>query len=201
MKELKSYILEVLNTKDYKGPKRFTAGGTISNRILLFDIDETLLKSDAKIYVYKDNEIVRTLTPEEFNFDHLNSGESYDFNEFSDIKVLMRSVMLPYWNTLQREYRRGTHIGILTARSNIKMIDQFFNSKGIDIKDDLIFAVGDETLDLTSKDIEDRKAECVERLFEVGYNTFIFFDDNQNNLNSVKKLENKLPIKIHTIKA
>lgn len=200
MKSLYKYILEVLDPGSYKNGG-FTVGGKKSHRILLFDIDETLLSSVAKVYVYKDGEIVRELTPEQYNHDILKTGEYYDYKDFSNFDTLLKSVMLPYWNTLKREYKKGTHIGILTARSDIKMIKKFFLKKGIDIKDDLIFAIGDESLNLTSKSIEEKKAECIKRLFEVGYNTFVFFDDNQSNLDSAEELEMELPIDIITVKA
>ena len=201
MKSLVEFINEVLDPKKYGPNNKFTVGGTTDNRILLFDIDETLLKSVAKVYVYKDGKLVRELTPEQYNFDKLAEGEEYDYSDFRNYDTLMKSIMLPYWNTLKREYRKGTHIGIITARDGIKPIRKFFLAKGIDIKEDLIFAVADTALGLTDKSIEEGKAECVERLYEVGYRTFIFFDDNEANLKSVKALENKLPIKVHTIKA
>lgn len=206
MKHLSELINEVLRTDDYKN-KKFTVGGTTSNRILLFDIDETLLKSEAKTYVYDDNgKLIRELTPEEYNHDKLRPGEHYDFSDFRSLNGLLKSVMLPYWNTLKREYSKGTHIGIITARGGIKNIRKFFMMKGIDIKEDLIFAVGDnKELELeptiTGNDIAKNKAICVERLYKVGYRTFVFFDDNQDNLDNVKSLEKKLPIRVHTIKA
>lgn len=200
MKSLYKYILEVLDPGSYKDGG-FTAGGKKSNRILLFDLDETLLSSVAKVYVYKNGNIIRELTPEQYNHDILKHGEHYDYKDFDDFDTLLKSIMLPYWNTLKREYKKGTHIGILTARSDIKMIRSFFLKKGIDIKEDLIFAIGDESLNLTSKSIEERKAECIKRLFEVGYRTFVFFDDNQNNLDSAEELEMELPIDIITVKA
>ena len=194
-------INEILRPSDYKD-KRFTVGGTTSDRILLFDMDETILSSVAKIYVKdKDGNLVRELTPEQFNHDKLKSGEEYDYHEFRSLEVLLKSVMLPYWETLKREYAKGTHIGIITARGGLDMIRKFFLTKGIDIKKDLIFATGDDVLELTAKDIDTKKAECIERLYKVGYRTFIFFDDNEDNLKSVKQIEKKLPIKVHLVKA
>lgn len=194
-------INEILRPSEYKD-KRFTVGGTISDRILLFDMDETILSSVAKIYVKdKEGNLIRELTPEQFNHDKLKTDEEYDFSDFRSYETLLKSVMLPYWETLKREYTKGTHIGILTARGGIKQIRKFFLAKGIDIKPDLIFATGDDVLELTAKEIDKKKAECIERLYKVGYRTFIFFDDNDDNLQSVKKIEKKLPIKVHLVKA
>ena len=192
MRDLYEYIVD----------ERFTVAGTESNKILLFDVDNTLIDSDVKVYVMKDNKLVKKISSTEYNSYKLQQGEYFDYSEFESEDILNnKSVFLKYWDTLQREYKKGTHIGILTARSDIKMIKKFFLKKGIDIKDDLIFAIGDESLNLTSKSIEEKKAECIKRLFEVGYNTFVFFDDNQSNLDSAEELEMELPIDIITVKA
>ena len=193
-------INEILRPGDWKD-RTFTVGGKKSSKILLFDMDETILSSVAKVYVYKDGELVRELTPEQFNHDKLKPGETYDFSDFRSYDTLLKSIMLPYWETLKREYAKGTHIGILTARGGLNNIRKFFLAKGIDIHPDLIFATGDDVLELTSKDIDKMKAECIERLFNVGYRTFVFFDDNDDNLRSVKQIEKKLPIKVHLVKA
>jgi FMN phosphatase YigB (HAD superfamily) len=53
------------------------------SRILtIFDIDDTLFHTTAKIKVVKDGEVVRTLTNQEFNNYELQDGEDYDFGEF-----------------------------------------------------------------------------------------------------------------------
>lgn len=207
MKHLLEYLNEVLDPKKYGPNNRFTVGGTVNSKILLFDIDDTLLHSNARIEVVdKDTrEHIKWLSNEEFNSYSLKAGEDFDYAEFRSIEGLLNSIMLPYWKTLKREYQKGTHIAILTARGAIDMIKKFFLMKGIDIKDDLIFATGDPKMGFKSVDaagdIAKNKAECVKRLYEVGYRTFVFFDDNEQNLKDVEKLEKKLPIKVHTVKA
>ena len=207
MKSLVEFINEVLDPKKYGPNNKFTVGGTIDDRILLFDIDDTLLHSNARIEIVdkKTREHIKWLSNETFNSYSLKPGEDFNYAEFRSLEGLLNSVMLPYWKTLKREYQKGTHIAILTARGAIDMIKKFFLMKGIDIKDDLIFATGDPRMGFKevdkAGDIAKNKAICVERLYEVGYKTFVFFDDNDKNLEDVKKLEKKLPIKVHTVKA
>lgn len=192
MKSLKSYITE-----------RFTVAGTESNKILLFDIDDTLINSDVKVYVMKDGQLVRKLSSSEFNAYHLKSGEELDFREFNDEDILnSKSVFLKYWDTLKREYSNGVHIGIITARSNAGMFHRFFKNNGIDIKRELIFAVNDPSLRLKGDTIEAKKADAIKRLAHWGYTTFVFFDDNKDNLEAAKALEQKYNnIHVHTVKA
>lgn len=190
MISLKQYILE-----------QFSVAGTTSNKILLFDVDDTLIKSDVKVYVMKNGEIVNRLSSEDYNTYKLKPGESFDYSEFDDEHILNKSQFLKYWDTLKREYSEGTHIGILTARADKDMIYRFFKSKGFTIKNELVFAISDPKLKLKGNTIEERKASAIETIIKYGYNTIVFFDDNQDNLNKAKKLEQRYDIKIHTIKA
>lgn len=181
---------------------QFTAGGTVSNKILLFDVDDTLINSDIKVYVVKNKKVIKALSSTEYNTYKLGPGESFDYKDFnSEFLLNNKSVFLKYWDTLKREYKKGTHIGILTARADCMMLRRFFLKNGIDIKKDLVFAISDPALGLSGSSIEERKAEVIERLIGYGYNTFVFFDDNQDNLETAKSLEFKYDIKVHTVKA
>jgi hypothetical protein len=111
----------------------------------------------------------------------------------------MDSPFTKYWNTLKREYNRGTHIGILTARPDKKIIREFFLKHGIRIKDALVMAINDPSLGLEGT-IQQRKTEAIRILANVGYDTFIFFDDNEPNLKSAKELEKQLDIHVLTVK-
>lgn len=192
MKDIYSYIIK----------ERFTVAGTESHKILLFDVDNTLIASDIRVYVRKNGEIVKKLDTAEYNTYKLQPGESFDYTEFKDEELLNKnSVFLKYWDTLQREYHKGTHIGILTARSDQDMFYRFFKNHGIDIKQELVFAISDPKIKLQGRTIEDRKASAIKKLAKWGYDTIVFFDDNIENLRTAKKLEDKLDIKIHTVQA
>lgn len=177
----------------------FTVNNTTSNRIMLFDLDDTLIHTTAEILLFKDGKFIRKISNTEFNDYVLKPGESFDFAEFDDPKILASSKFTKYWNTLKREYRKGTHIGILTARSNCDMIKNFLLNNGIRIKDELVMAINDPKLGLSGT-IQQKKAEAIKILANAGYNTFIFFDDNEGNLQSAKKLESEYHITVKTVK-
>ena len=177
----------------------FTVNNTTSNRIMLFDLDDTLIHTTAEILLFKDGKFIRKISNTEFNDYVLKPGESFDFAEFDDPKILASSKFTRYWNTLKREYRKGTHIGILTARSDCDMIKNFLLNNGIRIKDELVMAIYDPKLGLSGT-IQQKKAEAIKILANAGYNTFIFFDDNEGNLQSAKKLEKEYDIVIKTVK-
>jgi FMN phosphatase YigB (HAD superfamily) len=191
----------MINLRDYILEK-FSVAGNESDKILLFDVDDTLLKSEVQVHVVKGGKLLRKLSSSEYNSYKLQPGEDFDYVEFEDPKILNnKSVFLKYWDTLQREYKNGAHIGILTARSNSDMFYDFFKNHGVTIKKELVFAINDPKLGLKGNTIEDRKANAIKRLIDWGYKTIVFFDDNVNNLKSAKKLEDKYDIKVHTVKA
>lgn len=177
----------------------FTVNNTQSNKIILFDLDDTIIHTTAEIMIMKDGKMVKRISNSEFNNYTLKDGETFDFGEFDDPNILANEKFTKYWNTLKREYRKGTHIGILTARSNAAMIRRFFISRGIRIKDELIIAINDPSLGLTGS-IQERKAEAIKILANGGYDLFIFFDDNEPNLQAAKKLEKNYDIKVQTVK-
>ena len=177
----------------------FMIHGKHADKVLVFDIDDTLIKSNAKVFVKKNGKIVRKLDTQEYNDYVLKPGETFTYDEFADLDKMLNADITPYFKTMEREYSKGVHISILTARSGKKLIHDFFIKKsGIDIHPDLIFTTGDDMSNLT---IAEKKAKCIRTLVRYGYTTLIFFDDNIDNLMEVKSMGSKLGIKIHTIKA
>lgn len=179
---------------------QFTVGGTTSDKLLIFDVDDTLIHTTASILVMKGDKPIKKLTNAEYNDYRLKPGEWFDYSEFDDPKILRKETFTKYWDTLKREYAKGTHISILTARSIGSEIREFFLHNGIDIKPQLVFAVGDPKLGLTGS-VQDRKAKIIGDLALLGYKTIVFFDDNEGNLQTAKALEKKFNIKIHAVKA
>lgn len=179
----------------------FSVAGTTSNKILIFDIDDTLIYSNATINVIKDGKVIKTLTSAEYNDYNRQEGETFDYSNFDSSHLLRQANFTPYWDTLKREYAKGTHIAILTARSRPVMIRRFFLDNGIDIKEDLIFCCGYSKFPWKGT-TQAKKTKVIEYLMLLGYDTFVFFDDNINNLESAKQLEELYPaIKVITIHA
>ena len=178
----------------------FNVNGVLSDKIFIFDIDNTILTCDAKIYVLdKDNHIIKELTSKEFNNYILPDDCHFDFSEFSDLKVLLRSTLKPRFETLVKEYFKGTHISILTARSNYEMIKKFFIQKGLNIKSNLIFTVGSKEYEHLGS-VSRRKSYCIKKLINLGYKKLTFFDDDLNNLKDAENVCKNIPdITIKTI--
>ncbi len=67
--------------------KEFVGSGTLT----IFDIDETLFHTKAKVAVLKDGKVVRMLDNQEFNTYKLKDGESFDFREFKSAEVFRKT--------------------------------------------------------------------------------------------------------------
>jgi len=53
-----------------------------SGGLTIFDIDDTLFHTTAKVLVKKNGKVVQTLDNQEFNNYNLKPGEEFDFDEF-----------------------------------------------------------------------------------------------------------------------
>jgi FMN phosphatase YigB (HAD superfamily) len=182
--------------------RRFSVAGSVSDRILVFDLDDTLIHSKANVVVKRGSKTM-VLTPSDFNSYKFVEGDIVDYSQFRSDEILDSADLTKYWNTLEREYRKGTHICILTARGDQDMVWRFFKRKGIEIKNELVIAVEDPKYGLTGT-VAQRKQEAIENLVDLGYRNFVFFDDSQENLDHVKSLEKEfsgLGVKIKTVKA
>jgi FMN phosphatase YigB (HAD superfamily) len=181
--------------------KRFSVNGNFSDRILVFDLDDTLIHSKANVVVKRGSKTM-VLTPADFNSYKFVEGDIVDYSQFRSDEILDSADLTKYWKTLEREYRKGTHICILTARGDQDMVWRFFKRKGIEIKNELVIAVEDPKYGLTGT-VAQRKQEAIENLVDLGYRNFVFFDDSQENLDHVKSLEkefSELGVKIKTVK-
>jgi hypothetical protein len=176
--------------------------GVVSETLAVFDLDDTLIISTAKIQVLdiKTGKVIKTLTPAEFNFFKPTSKHALSFSEFEDFEILKQAAFITnVMEDLLKFYNSGVHVAIVTARSDSKMIRDFFLHNGIDIHPDLVIAVNDPKQKLKGN-IAERKKEALHRLVEDGYKDLIFFDDNDDNLRLAKEIEKEKDVTVKTIK-
>lgn len=172
-----------------------------TEKIVLFDIDDTLIKSKAKIYVLNDqNEIIKKLTPAQYNHYKCKVGEHFNYDEFDNEEILNNARFTKFWKTLKEFYDKGVNVGIVTAREDKEMLIRFFLNNGMDINRYLIFPVGGKTCKFRGK-IQDRKRQVIEHLSARGYKNFVFYDDNEDNLKEVAQMKKRIGVKIKTIQA
>ena len=178
--------------------------GKSSHKIAVFDLDETLIISSAKIAILnpETNKVIKTMTPAEFN--HFKEMDTVpyklSFHEFEDYEILKNSTWIfSVMRQLLNFYNTGWHVSIVTARSDAKMIKKFFDENGIRIHTDLVYAVNDPAFKFVGS-IPERKKQAIHQLVDAGYKEFIFFDDHDENLILAKEVESERGITVKTVK-
>ncbi len=176
--------------------------GVRPDKLAIFDLDDTLIISAAKIKVLnpKNGRVIKELTPAEFNHYAHDPKHTLSFSDFEDADVLRKSTfIMDIMEKLLNFYNSGVHVSIVTARSSSALIRNFFLENGIDIHPDLVIAVNDPKYGFKGN-IAEKKKEAIHKLVEDGYRDFIFFDDNEENLMLAKEIENEKDVKVETVK-
>ena len=193
MKHIKEYNEFINEAKPYHRSK-----------IIVFDLDDTLVITDAKIKVCdRTNGECFSLTPEKFNEYEKQPHHDLDFDDFKSLEVMKAGKLIEYYLKIFKEaYRMKLAVGIVTARDEREMIYQWLKDHvGFRIDKDLIFAVNDPIHGYKGN-ISDRKKAAFRDLIDMGYTDLQFYDDDTANLKLVKSLETEYDnVSISTIKA
>jgi hypothetical protein len=172
--------------------------------ISIFDLDDTIVITDAKIKVCN---IVtgdcHELTPEEFNEYEKHPDHELDFDDFKSLEIMKAGKLIHYYlKILADAYKVKRAVGIVTARDDREMIYKWMKEHvGFHITRDLIYAVNDPIHGFTGS-VAQKKQQAFREIIEMGYNKIQFFDDDQANLNLVNDLKKEYPeIQLSTYKA
>ena len=111
--------------------------------LTIFDIDDTLMHTTAKITVKLHGKVVRELTNQEYNTYQLKKGEEFDFGQFRDAKKFKEESkpiekMFAKAKAILRNVvnKPGSQMIILTARNDFddkKTFLDTFRQYGLDI--------------------------------------------------------------------
>jgi len=197
--------------------KKFLAEGSTgssgssgsSGSLHVFDIDETLMHTNAEIIVKdKTGNILQKLTSSEFNNHKLEQGNEYDFTEFRDSlkfntesKPIMQMIeqLNRIHNKIKLNLTPNSKIIMNTAREDFNDKHLFLNTfkkYGIDIDDIYVYRAGN----LPGNDIPAKKKLVhIRKDIEIGnYSDVHMYDDSRTNLSYFKSLESEYPnIKFH----
>ena len=184
MKTFKSYLNEEAN-------------GNMG--LTVFDIDETLFQTKAKIKVMKDGKVVKTLTNFEFNSYKLQQGEIYDFGQFKDAKFFAKTstpigrMIAKAKAIIKNATAKGSKVIISTARSDFDNKEVFLKAleaHGIPVDNIYIERAGNFNLGSSAKN---KKVIFRKYLRSGRYNRVRFFDDDIKNINSFLSLSKEYP--------
>jgi hypothetical protein len=167
--------------------------------LTIFDIDDTLFHTTAKVHVKKDDKVIHALTNQEFNTYKLKDGEEFDFGEFKSAKLFKQTstpigkMIAKAKAILKRAVPKGSKVIMATARSDFDDRDTFldtFRAHGIDIDKIHVERAGNLNLGSPAKN----KKYIFQKYLKTGlYKRARLFDDSKQNLNSFMSLSKKYP--------
>ena len=175
-----------------------TKQGTLS----IFDIDDTLFKSDTKIIVRKNNKEFKTLSTREFAKYQLGIDETFDFSEFRSGQIFFDRA-IPIDNvfylakTITENNIDPSFTMLLTARSDFHDKEAFlekFKHHGFPIDKAHVERAGN--LHKLKYGVKPHilKAAIVNRYLKTNkYNSVKMWDDSEDNLEMFLKLSNFYP--------
>ncbi len=151
----------------------------LEKKLRVFDFDDTLVKSNSKIYVTNKGK-KKTLSTGEYAVYKKKPGDEFDFSDFS--KIIEPKQIKAMFKVFQNIYKASGNrrLTILTARAAYKPVRQFFKDIGYDVY----------VIALSSSNPKD-KSDWIETQIKKGYDDILFFDDSRKNIEAVKKLEKK----------
>lgn len=175
--------------------KEFIGSGTLT----IFDIDETLFRTKAKVAVVKDGKVVRMLDNQEFNTYKRKPGEEYDFKEFKSAEVFRRTStpivkMIDKAKILVKSKNNpASRAIIVTARSDFddkKMFLQTFRDHGLPIDQMHVERSGNLGIDSPA---EAKKVVFRKYLNTKNYTKTRLYDDAMSNLKAFLELQSEYP--------
>lgn len=173
--------------------KTYSQNINVSKGINVFDVDDTLVVTRARIHITDANGKSFSITPQEYTTFKVKHGQTLDFKEFKDPEILMAGNLINWtFEILKRTYAKGKAVGIITARSDKDFIRDFFLGHGIDIHKELVYAVTDKNFMKKYKttSVPELKMFAVKELIDDGgFKDITFFDDDIVNLKMIKLLE------------
>ena len=202
--DLQNYIVERIKElpKNIKG-------------LIVFDIDDTLLKADPsviKIYKTEPGKAEIGLTTDEFAKDPDAQDPSkqdwFDYRDFKDPDKIYNSIvsgtpLIKNLKIMDDYINAGYDFCFLTARGceeavkdALKDFLKFKDKNGVmselknEFKETLSHAVNDEYKKYPGKNVAEKKANVLKHLCEV-YNKVVFVDDDKRNIEMIKKLNIK----------
>jgi len=173
-----------------------------TNTLNVFDIDDTLFRSQAKVLVKKDGKTVRELQSGEFNTYKLKPGEEHDFSQFRSSQKF-HSTAVPIDKMITRAQRAVSTHGsndktiIITARSDFDDKDLFLQTfRNHDFPIDHVYVERAGNLEKYKKGVRTHitKGVILRKYLNSGKFTRIrMWDDHKDNLEMLIKIGSMYP--------
>ena len=166
------------------------------HKLVIFDIDDTLVHTQTKVRVIKDGKVVNNLNSHEFTHYKLQPGESFDFENFRNAHDFFHNSkpIIPMINQLKHDINTGNTVVMVTARADFDDRELFldtFRKYGVDMSNVHVYRAGN----IQGKtSIEHKKKSIIKNLLNQDkYTKAIMYDDAKPNLDLFVSLKQEYP--------
>lgn len=158
--------------------------GIAPRKLRVFDFDDTLVKTDARVGVISVTGEKTWLTPGEYAVYEKSPGDQFDFSEFG--RVINPRIIGWTFSILNRVIAKHGAEGfvVLTARAAADPVQKFLEEVGI---------IGAEVVALGDSNPQTKADWISNRIFEDGLLEVEFFDDSRKNVEAVRELRSRHP--------
>jgi hypothetical protein len=167
-----------------------------TKKLVIFDIDDTLVNTETKVHVVKDGRVVRSLNSHDFTHYKLQPGEEFDFEDFRNAREFFEKSkpIIPMINQLKRDVETGNKVVMVTARADFDDRETFldtFRRLGIDMSRVHVYRAGN----IRDRMATEKKKKIIIRdlLNKNLYDKAIMYDDALPNLHAFVSLKSEYP--------
>jgi hypothetical protein len=165
-------------------------------KLVIFDIDDTLVHTQTKVNVIKDGQVIKELNSHDFTHYKLQSGESFDFENFRNAHDFFHNSkpIIPMMDQLKHDIATGNKVVMVTARADFDDKELFldtFRKYGVDMNKVHVYRAGNMAGKMQT---EEKKKIIIRNLLDQGqYTKAIMYDDAVPNLESFVELKEEYP--------
>jgi hypothetical protein len=165
-------------------------------KLVIFDIDDTLVHTQTKVKVIRDGEVVRELNSHQFTHYKLAPGESFDFGAFRSAREFFHhsQPIVPMIKQLRDDIATGNRVAMVTAREDFDDKEIFlktFEKWNVDMNRVHVYRAGNLK---GPEGIHDKKKIIIRKLLDSeDFTKAIMYDDSVPNLKSFLELKQEYP--------
>jgi FMN phosphatase YigB (HAD superfamily) len=166
------------------------------SKLVIFDIDDTLVHTQTKVHVIRDGRVIKALNSHDFTHYKLQDGEKFDFENFRNAHDFFHNSkpIIPMMNQLKSDIATGNKVVMVTARADFDDRELFldtFRKYGVDMGKVHVYRAGNMTQKVQT---EEKKKIIIRQLLDKGnYTKAIMYDDAVPNLESFVELKDEYP--------
>tara|TARA_B100000131_G_C17923311_1_gene535217 strand:- start:119 stop:718 length:600 start_codon:yes stop_codon:yes gene_type:complete len=179
--------------------KNFSQYITEGKGLTIFDVDDTLFVSKARVKVMTGRKTVKLLNPQEFNSYKLAKGEKFDYGEFKSADLFYKTatpigkMVAKAKAIIKNATAAGSKVIIVTARANMddkKLFLKTFEKHGIPMDNVYVERAGN----MSGKKSAAAKQVIFKKYLDTGaYDRIRLFDDHTENLKALLDLKRQFP--------